>query len=108
MNKWIRVMADFDSDGFWEEDGSMMERENIPISLNLMVRHIKWCEWFEKYDFDVVDFDIKGFSKEGSEIAFAIKDELPDWTVIYFNQELAVRYPTGPRHMFEYEVGTEQ
>jgi hypothetical protein len=108
MNKWLCIMADFSSDGFWDENGCMISRHDIPLTPELMQRHIKWCEWFEKYEVNVVDFDIKGFSREGSEIAFAVKDELPDWTVMYYNLMLTKKYPDGPRHMFEYEIGSEQ
>jgi hypothetical protein len=103
MNKWVLIMADFCSDGFWYEDGSMMSREDLPISTELMQRHIKWCESFERNEVDV-----EIFAKEGSEIAFAVKDELPDWTVMYYNLMLTKKYPDGPRHMFEYEIGIEQ
>jgi hypothetical protein len=53
-------------------------------------------------------WDIEAFSKMGLCIARKIKTELPDWTVIYYDESKAqaLRDPLVniPRGSFEYEV----
>jgi hypothetical protein len=110
-DKWVRVMADYSSDGLWERDGCMMGREDLPISPELAARHEAWCRWYEDSEFFMAEsertrpFDLAAFSAEGLSIAKAIKAELPDWTVIYFDEGKAQPYrESRPREEFEYEV----
>jgi hypothetical protein len=53
------------------------------------------------------EFDYEPFSQEGLAIAHAIKMELPDWTVVYFD-EAAYHKRAGHvnrlREPYEYEV----
>lgn len=111
--KWVRVMADYSSDGLWHHDGTMMERDELPISAELQARHEQWCHWYEKSEGPSSKhgsepsktFDYAGFSKEGKEIARAIKMELPDWTVIYFDEEAALSTVLKiVREDYEYEI----
>jgi hypothetical protein len=108
--QWVRVMADYSSDGLWAYDGVMMMREDLPISPLLAARHERWCMLYESYDYDTPDddpamFDITGFAAEGLLIAKAIKAELPDWTVVYFDVEKCdYDNLAQPRDEVEYEV----
>jgi hypothetical protein len=115
-DRWVRVMADYCSDGLWQRDGCMMSRDELPISAELRARHAKWCQWYESnndYEGEAITFDYWNFSIEGEEIARLIKDELPDWTVIYFDEKKCLS-ATGttatddlddvPRDLFEYEI----
>ena len=112
--KWIRVMADFCSDGLWEKNGCAVSSDDLPINEDLKVRLEQWCIWYEKQRTDVSlkeqGFDIEGFAKEGLEIAKEIKKELPEWTVVYFDES---KLPTNlgnkqlasaHREHYEYEV----
>ena len=104
--RWVRVMADYSSDGLWAFDGAMMLREDLPISPLLAARHERWCDRYESDDYERDDdaFDVAEFAAEGLEIARAIKDELPDWTVVYFDVEKCNYDEEQPRADFEYEV----
>jgi hypothetical protein len=103
-------MADYSSDGLWEFDGVMMSRVDLPVSDSLRNRHIKWCDWYEKNDDYLPEnerstFDMIAFCREGLEIAKAVKAELPDWQVIYFDESMfdASRSDQN-RKEFEYEI----
>lgn len=111
--KWVRLMADHSSTGIWLSDGTMAEPDEFPVSSHLHARIETWCGWYERdqnYLFPherTTDFDYKAFSAEGLAIAHAIKAELSDWTVFYFDE--ATYHETAentvkPRIVFEYEI----
>jgi hypothetical protein len=73
----------------------------------LAARQHRWCLRYEGFDDERDDdpFDICQFAAEGLAIAQAIKAELPDWTVIYFDIEKCKFDDSDqPRSDFEYEV----
>ncbi|WP_063812538.1 hypothetical protein [Burkholderia cenocepacia] len=115
--RWVRVMADYSSNGIWAQSGGSAELEYLPVSVALHQRLAAWCVWYEKNDDYLpeeerkANFDYAAFSAEGLAIAKAVKAELPDWTVVYFD-EAKFRALMGPpippvarsRSDFEYEV----
>lgn len=53
-------------------------------------------------------FDMETFARDGLEITHAIKAELPDWTVIYFNESKAdYKNRSQPQSQYEYEYEYE-
>jgi hypothetical protein len=115
MDKWVRVMADHSSDGLWDRDGVMFGAEDLPVSNGLSQRLAAWCLQYEdNTDYlpddhpDRKPFNYAPFATDGREIALAIKAELPDWTVIYFDEaqlEAAMAASnTADRTLFEREV----
>ena len=48
--------------------------------------------------------DVESFSRAGLAIANAVKAELPDWQVIYFDAAAVERHRESSRELFEYEV----
>jgi hypothetical protein len=90
--KWIRLMADHSSTGIWLSDGLMAEPDELPVSLALHARIETRCGWYEQnqsYLFShekTREVNYGPFSQEGLNIAQAIKAELPEWTVIYFDE----------------------
>lgn len=113
--KWVRVMADFSAEGLWAKDGSGCGACELPISDALKKRLRAWQDWFEDDCESYLppeernqprDFNVAAFSAEGREIARAIKSELPDWTVIYFDEEKAEadNRNDGDRSAFEYQI----
>ncbi len=107
--KWVRVMADYCSDGLWDKEGVMMERDTLPITPTLAARHEAWCllyEQSEPFRDGGAVFDYTAFSEEGRQIARAIKRELPDWTVMYFDESKIdrSRLEDQSRNEFEYEI----
>lgn len=111
-DKWVRIMCDFCADGVWNRDGASISAEDVPISEALKARLAAWQEWYGR---DCQDYmppeererhlDRKAFSAEGLKIARAIKSELLDWTIIYFDDEAAnASTNKHDRSTFEYEI----
>jgi hypothetical protein len=114
-DKWVRVMADFHAEGVWNKDGAGCSADELPISNALNVRLLNWQGQYDEECEDYLPddersergrkFDRAAFSEEGRQIAQAIKAELPDWTLIYFDDEKAFgRETDGDRSAFEYEI----
>ena len=113
VGKFIKLMADYSSTGLWCEYGTNLGPHNLPVSKELHERIRLWCEEYEKNDdWLPIDersgvFDLRLFAANGLEIAKAIKEELPDWTVIYFDEyELDRQYLNAHhnRDAYVYEV----
>lgn len=110
--KWIRVMADNSSTGLWHRNGANVETSYLPVSAHLLKRLDAWCRWYERNEDYLPEaerksaFDYQGFAAEGLLIARAIKTELPDWTVIYFDEMVYHRsFGRGvPREAYQYEI----
>ena len=108
---WVRVMTDYSSDGLWRRDGLMMSRADLPVSDALRERYVAWCRRYEGSQFYMpveertAEFDVEAFAAEGLEIARAVKAELPDWTVVYYD-EAAAQWAgrDAPRWAIEYAV----
>ena len=83
----------------------------MPVSDELRSKLQTWNLFYDQY-VDTVDFDLDIFSADGLKLAQLVKKELPDWTVIYFDELLSeisitreVRFNvTSPRASYEYEV----
>ena len=106
---WVRVMADYSSDGLWDVDGCGFGIDEMPVSAGLRNRIEVWCSWYEKSKFylperDRPEFDLETFSEVGLQLARSIKAELPSWKVIYFDESKYHANPMRPRSEFEYEV----
>jgi hypothetical protein len=102
--RWVRIMCDYSADGVWHKDGAGDSADKLPLERTLIERIRRWQDWYET-QLDDANFDVNAFSAEGLSIARAVKNSLPDWTVIYFDEaELARASPGAPRSVFEYEV----
>jgi hypothetical protein len=97
----------------WDRDGAGGFAPDVPISDGLRARLAAWCRSYEDTEFYLpasmrqeTSFDLQAFCDEGLAIARAIKAELPDWTVVYFDQaKCPARWKPGmSRDAFEYEV----
>lgn len=115
-DKYIRVMPDYASNGIWHRQGIHAEPDELPISKSL---HEWLAAWANRYDIND-DFlpeserknrlDWSEFTSEGLAIARAIKAELPDWTVVWWDEQKlaeAMRSVSGERpsrRLFEFEV----
>jgi hypothetical protein len=116
--RWVKVMAEYSSSGLWDSNGTHADEDFVPMSEALKARLKAWCLWYEKNE-DYLDtpdpaFDYVSFSAEGFAIAKAIKAELPDWTVIYFDEAKMPGIAKGsegraiPLETFQYEVKVDQ
>lgn len=107
--KYIKVMFDYCSSGVWLKSGSNAEVEDFPLSVELQEKITRWVRNYDTAASYHMDLDIKYPDKDkmpdnvcvameklkdacehyfikSVEIAIEIKKELPDWTVVIFNE----------------------
>lgn len=106
---WVRLMAEYASDGVWESDGCPGDTEELPISEALRADILAWVDWYERdCDDGLPDprpFPREQFAAHGLTLARRLKAELPDWTVVYHDEQKATTRPRGvDRSWFEYEI----
>jgi hypothetical protein len=99
----LHLMADYGAAGVWDHDGAPLDPGKLPISPKLRERLARWCARFQK-SFEA-EIDLDAFAAEGRAIARAVKAELPDWSVVYFDEAAAARakYQGAPTD-FEIEI----
>lgn len=89
MERYIKLMADYCSDGVWNDRGSMMDRDSLPISQALKDAISAWCGLYENSEFYLSPherhavFDVGTFNACGENLAALLRLELPDWTIEY-------------------------
>jgi len=89
---FVRLMADYSSDGVWNAGGAMMDRDSLPVSQDLRDAIERWCIDYEGSQFyrgrsdRTVDFDTASFNARGAALAVRLRVELPGWTVVHAPQ----------------------
>ncbi len=117
-DRWVLVMGEFGSEGIWEKDGCEGAVENLPVSKDLQQRLYNWnlkydaIQW--AHDEPEVEPDEppdwREFSAQGLALAKEVKAALPDWTVMYFDEEKSAdRHSSGgygekPTKYYRYEI----
>src|SRR5574343_462241 len=89
MDKYVKLMPEFMSEGVWDREGIHMSLDDLPIQywLKSMIR-----QWIAQYDqgysgMEDGTFDMEWFAKQGFALAVKLKQNLPpDWTVVYFDE----------------------
>lgn len=111
-DRWVRVFCDIGCEGIWDMEGIARDLEVFPISEALKARIMTWQAWYEQddpHEDPPVRIDWQSYSEEGRQIASAIKQALPDWTVVYFDEHRCRTRPAdAPRSCFEYEIHLNQ
>jgi hypothetical protein len=85
----VHLMADYGSAGVWDHDGAPLDPVKLPLSPRLRARLTRWCARFQE-SFET-EIDLDAFASEGRAIARAMKKELPDWSIVYFDDAAAAR-----------------
>jgi hypothetical protein len=85
----LHLMADYGSAGVWDHDGAPLDPSSLPLSAKLRARLARGSARFEE-SFEAA-IDLEAFAAEGRAIARAVKTELPDWSVVYFDEAEAAR-----------------
>jgi len=85
----VRLMADYGAAGVWDHDGEPLNPDRLPLSPKLRDRLARWRARFQT-SFDR-EIDLDAFAAEGRAIARAVKAELPDWSIVYFDEAAAAR-----------------
>lgn len=87
MDKYVRVLADYCADPVWEADGCMMMMmiEELPVTEDLRQRLVEWNHVYErKCPSDGITWPEQAqHAAQGLELAKQVKQQLPDWTVVY-------------------------
>ena len=112
--KWVRVMGDYCTTGIWHWEGYEMDPDDLPVSADLKARLANWASRYlscidswregEPDDFSRIqehDRLLRINSDEGLAIAREIKAALPDWTVVYFDEDLSGRHAIRAKYQFE-------
>jgi hypothetical protein len=105
--KWVRIMCDYSADPLWGPDGAMNYLEDLPVTPDLRQRLFDWEKIYDMQDIgaETPSYDVAEFSRTGLELAREVKRQLPDWTIIYFDEEaFSGKLPNAPREVFEYEI----
>jgi len=107
QEKWVRVMCDVSANGVWDKEGCARHFDELPISADLKSMIAGWQEWYEHSDHSAMTrwFDTEAHAAFGLFIARLVKHQLPDWTVIYFDEAAYDTKSLGAsRDRFEYEI----
>jgi hypothetical protein len=110
--KWVRILADYSAEAVWCKDGAGTSLQCLPVSKALRDALYAWNLWYDYDCLDYLDKDDRGvefpyapFSAAGLELAKRVKAMLPDWTVVYFDEEKCrAKADDAPREEYEYEV----
>ncbi len=126
--RWVRVKGEVLGESVWNKRGECCCPEDLPVPAAIVGRLIawgaSWDAWESRrfgrahdgipYPKDEEARDIDAISAEGFAIALAIKRALPDWTVVYFDdnrsawwRKRAADEPEPPRESYEYEITPE-
>lgn len=102
MSKYVRLMADYCSSGVWDEDGVNVSLNSLPIHFWLKTMITEWQAKYDREAFDNDKFDVETFAKHGYALAVKLKQNLPDWTVMYYDE--AASWENKPRSEFLKEI----
>ena len=102
MDKFVKLMPDFCSEGVWDRNGTHMCLDDLPIQywLKSMIR--QWIAEFSAMDDDT--FDMETFAKHGYALAVKLKQNLPDWTVMYFDENKMFGNNNRDEYIFEIKL----
>lgn len=94
--KYLRVMADYDSSGLWDNKGLEVIPEDIPEIPFWFIPKLKaWANEYEDNDSYLEDsendFPLKEFSEKGLELAQKLAKVMPDWEIWYYDEHKMVQ-----------------
>ena len=110
-------MCDWTADAVWDSRGRCCSADELPVSDALRDELRRWQQAYDDSGLDGSEhtrnsrsppFDQQAHSRWGLVLARRVKAELPDWTVVYFD-EWAAKSIAGvvkgkQREKFEYPV----
>ncbi|PSC04424.1 hypothetical protein SLNSH_14500 [Alsobacter soli] len=95
----VRLMAAYGSEGVWNADGEEALVDDLPIDPELAGRLQEWQEAFDALEDRAAESDGRAgaalraawskLAEDGLALARALKQALPDWTVLYVDPALA-------------------
>lgn len=110
MDKYVKLMPEFMSEGVWDREGIHMSLDDLPIQywLKGMIR-----SWIAEYDrgysgMEDGTFDMEWFAKQGYALAVKLKQTLPDWTVMYFDEHKMFGNNNRDEYIYEITLPTKR
>lgn len=113
----VRIVADDGCRGYELADSAAATFDELPVSEALRTRLSAWNARYEDgchadayTDPTCGRFDFIAFANEGFRLAKEVKRQLPEWTVLYWDEALDWRYWIQPqprrfdRASIEYEI----
>lgn len=108
--KRVRILCDYGAEGVWNKAGESCCLDELPVSEDLLARMEAWQEDYSSAvdlvfeaengpDYTIMRQGIFMRSVEGLAIARAVKATLPDWQVIYFDEEKWQNYRDANRDL---------
>lgn len=94
-------MADYCSSGVWDEDGVNIDIDSLPIHFWLKTMITEWQAKFDREASNESTFDVQTFSKQGYALAVKLKQNLPDWKVMYFDEGASWEFRSQNRYLRE-------
>lgn len=109
---WVRIMADYGANGVWDSDGYACTVDELPLTEELKTAIRAWADWYDRdCEYGLPNprpFPLAEFASQGLVLAQRVKSELPHWTIIYFDEERAMKAAgKEPRSVYEYEIKEE-
>lgn len=102
-NNFVKIMMDYCADPVWCESGGNGDLSDLPVSDSTRRALFEWAWFYDNFCDDYKEgpskFPYKEFTKWGRRLAGEVKEQLPDWTVHYFNEE------TGTTELMEMKSG---
>jgi hypothetical protein len=95
-----RLMADYGTAGVWDHNGPALDLARLPRGHGRGWRaHGRFQASFDR------EINLEAFAAEGRAIAHVVKAELPDWSIVYFDEAVAAREKyQGPPSAYEVEI----
>ncbi|MBR0560418.1 hypothetical protein [Neokomagataea anthophila] len=110
-HKYVLIMAETCSDPVYDIEGISACIEELPVSKDLEKRLMDWGKHYDNYDTDPPEdypfFDMYAFCAEGYALAQEVKKELPDWTVVFYDEGKRM-YHNGERWKYSYGMRPDE
>lgn len=86
--KHVRIMTDHCSTGIWNKYGGSSDGSELPVTPDVLKRLDAWQGNYDRADCFVEPTEEWSYNhmREGYQIAIEIKKQLPDWTVVLYNE----------------------
>lgn len=81
---WVLVKADYEGTGLVGSMGESVDYVELGLPFELWGRLDRWLGWFDE-SYGTPEFNDVEFSHEGFVIATAVKAEVPEWEVQYYD-----------------------
>ena len=107
-------MCDYCATAFWSKGGGNLEYDQVPVSSSLIKELEEWTKKMDKlfWVWDCTDDEnlkvpsdqMKEVCEEGLKLAQKVKNECPDWTVVYIDELKLQNDNFNNREDFETEI----